>query len=132
MQQHRSEHAGEQHLRHQEGAEAELPRRADRIAHMDQPGLGPALEPARALRQPYVEPGRSRLVGRARYGLGPVAETGQPQAKIGVLGDIVRVPSADLLQRRAAEMRCYVASAPSRRNGLVLNRLAFVEGGRDD
>jgi hypothetical protein len=36
----------------------------------------------------------------------------QAQAEIGVLGHVERIPSADRVERRPAEMRPYVSTAP--------------------
>ncbi len=50
-------HAGEQYLPNDEGGGAEFAHQKRRAAHMDHPGLHPALEPAAALRQLQVASG---------------------------------------------------------------------------
>ena len=83
-----------------------------RIAHVDEPGLHPALEPAGALGQPVAQSLR-RILPRWRVDhAAPVAVARQAHGEVGILGDVVRVPAPDLLQRRATEMRPYVAKAP--------------------
>src|SRR5690606_41664553 len=78
--------------------------KAARVAHVHQPGLDPALEPARALRQPFAEGLRPGFVCRQRDRLRAIAEAAQAQAENGVLCYGERVPAADLVEYRPVEM----------------------------
>ena len=71
---------------------------------MHAPGLDPALHPARALSQPGGEGDRRLLKGHGVETDGAIAEPGQPNAEIGILGDVVGVPGADLAQYLGAEV----------------------------
>ena len=101
----RRQHGSADHeLERQKSAEPQLPRQPRRMPHVHQPGLHPALEPAGALANPGAHArGRFLVRGRADHGRAE-AETRQPHAKVGVLGDVVGVPSADIAQRLGAEM----------------------------
>src|SRR3954454_21707202 len=74
------------------------------IAHVDEPGLHPALEPARALPDPRLHARRRFLIGgRANDGRA-VSESRKPHAEVGILGDIEGVPPAGIAQRLRAKM----------------------------
>src|SRR5262249_19410641 len=74
------------------------------FAHVHEPGLHPSLEPARALPNPIANPCRRFFVGRGIDHARPVAEASEPHAEIGILGDVVRIPSADFAKCRCAKM----------------------------
>ena len=96
--------AADQKLEHREAGQPEFAGKPARRAHVHQPGLHPALEPARALPEPRAEARRRFLVGGRRNDRGAIAEARQPHAEIGVLGHVVGVPGADPPQHRGAEM----------------------------
>src|SRR5690606_7153875 len=84
-----------------------------RPAHMHQPRLDPAFKPSRALRAPGGEILRRLLESRQIDDPDAIAEPLEPHAEIRILRDVVRVPAADRVERAAAEVRPYVAKAPS-------------------
>lgn len=71
-----------------------------------------AFEPAAALRGPGPARDRSFLQRARLDNAGLPAMTGEAEAKISILGDIVRVPATTMGQRIAKEDRPYVSNAP--------------------
>ena len=63
-------------------------------AGVDAPGLHVTLEPAGSLREPSLQAARRGLPSRAVQHAQPPARRPQPEAQIGVLCDIVSVPTA--------------------------------------
>ena len=114
----RIDHSGQEQRMHQRGQhiaaddelEAEKSRQSEiaqqpaRLPHVHQPGLDPAFEPARALAQPGAELRRRLLIGGRIDHARSIAEARQPHAEIGILGDVIGIPAADLAQRRGMEM----------------------------
>lgn len=72
---------------------------------MHAPGLHPAFHPSRSLTQPAAEFGGRLLEGGRREGHGAIAGTSQPEPEVGIFGDVIGVPSADLAQRGGTEVR---------------------------
>lgn len=70
---------------------------------MHGPSQGIALEPARPLPDPGPGPEISLLLGHRRDQLGLVAASGEADTEVGILGHIVRVPSAKRLERSTLE-----------------------------
>ena len=73
------------------------------LPHMGQPGHHEALDPARALFHPRARVAVRFLIRRRLHHLGPPAASGDADAKITILGDVMGVPASQFLQRRAAE-----------------------------
>ncbi len=101
----RGQHAATDHeLERHKAREAEIGEQPDRRPHVHRPRLHPPFEPARALAQPRAETRRRFLVGGRAHDRRAIAEAREPDAEIGVLGDVVRIPGAGCPQRRGAEM----------------------------
>ena len=96
--------AGQEQLKGDRTGRIEFPHQPGRPAHMHQPGLHPAFIPARALPEPRPESRRRLLIGRRRQGRRAIAEAIEPNAQIGVFGDVIGVPAADLAQHGRTEM----------------------------
>src|SRR5215470_7232676 len=65
------------------------------LAHMNEPCLHPAFEPSCPLAQPAADIRGGLFISAGCDHARTVAEAGEPHAKVGVLRDIVRIPSAD-------------------------------------
>ena len=104
MKQGGEKNAGGQGLQAPESAGAEFPDRAQGIAHVHQPGLHEAFEPAGPLAQPIAELGIGLFVGEALHHAGAKAQPRQAQAQIRILGHIVGIPAADVPQDAGAKM----------------------------
>src|SRR5215204_688530 len=91
-------------LKGQEARWTKFSEQAARRPHVHGPGLHPAFHPAGALAQPRAKARRRLFIGRRIDNGCAVAETREPHAEIGVLGNVVRIPGADLAQRGGAEM----------------------------
>src|SRR3954454_23881561 len=87
-----------------EAARSEVLVKATRRAHVHRPGLHPTFEPARALAQPGAKACWRLFVGGRVDDGRAIAEAREPDAEIGILGDVVSIPSADVMQRGGAEM----------------------------
>src|SRR5262249_6481111 len=72
-----------------------LAKKPVRSAHMNEPSLHPALEPSCPLAQPAADICRGLFVRGGCDHAGSIAEAGEPHAEVGVLRDIVRIPSSD-------------------------------------
>ena len=75
------------------------------VAEAKHDGLDPALDPSPALRQPLPECDGSFLVGTRVDGGALIAEPREPDAEIGILRHVERIPAAHLFQHRAREVR---------------------------
>ena len=84
---------------------------------MDRPCHGIPLAPSAALPKPGRNVVGGFLLGHGGQEFAPIAPSGQPIAKIGILGHVVRVPGPHGLQRAAAEE--------------TLTLLAAAEAGRE-
>ena len=86
-------------------------RQSARVACMDEPGLHPPFEPARALTKPGADRGRRLFQRRQVQRPGAVAEAREAKAEIGIFGDIEWIPTTNCLQSGTAKM---VGGAPER------------------
>ena len=98
MQRRREDHAADIDVQPDEADPAELTEQRDAVAIMYDQRLHPALHPARALLEPGIEVDRRLLAGPAGNGAGFELQPRQPDAEIGVFGDIEGIPAADLAQ----------------------------------
>src|SRR5258706_11483758 len=111
MGQRRYNNAREIGLECEESGEPRLTQRGGRRPHMDPEGLHPTLEPSCALFDPRDGVAARLLVCGRIEGLKPVARSMQAHPKIGILGDVIRVPAAKRAKHADAEVRPYVANA---------------------
>jgi len=111
VQQRSEDHAAHQHLEAEEAAPAGLAQELARRAVVDDEGLHPAFHPARALRHPGPHGERRFLERAAGDHFGTQAATRQPDAQIGILRHVERVPAADFAQDLRPEV---VAGAAQR------------------
>ena len=98
-----AERAEEQELDAEELAQAQLDEQPARVAHVHPPGHRVALDPARALLDPGPGAAIGLFLGHRVDQLGAVAVAGEADAEVGVFGDVVRVPAAELFEGGAAE-----------------------------
>src|SRR5215213_1549381 len=105
MHQRRQHRAADHKLKCQEALEPEFAREPQWAAHVYEPSLRPAFEPAGALASPGADPrGRFLVSGRADHRCAET-EPREPHAEIGVLGYIVGIPAPDFAQSLRTEMR---------------------------
>ena len=104
MHQSRQHRAADHHLESEEAARPELAPQLMRGAHMHQPGLHIALEPARALAEPAHQACAAPPQRWWRKAWRSDSPSREPDAEIGILGDVERVPRHEPFQRRHAEM----------------------------
>jgi hypothetical protein len=101
----RAQHgAGDQDRRGKCAKPAEGGNEAEGLARVDDRGLQPAFLPAHALTEPVAELVRGFLRCIRAQAAYSAAEARQPDAEIGVLGDVPCVPAANPRQAREAEM----------------------------
>ena len=100
----RDHRAADEELEGEEAAPSGACDQAGGIAAVHQPGLHVALEPARALLHPARQRRRRLLEGRRVQHRDAKARTRQPDAEIGVLGDVERIPGPGIAQHPGAEM----------------------------
>lgn len=111
MKQARRQRQGDREQQRGEPARARAPREARQVRDAHQQRLQEALDPAAALAGPGTER-RHRLFARSRCDhRRAVTELGQPESEVCVLGHVVGIPAARILERCAPEM---VARAPER------------------
>ena len=102
--QEEDERAADDELKGHEALQARLAHEQQRVAHVDEVGLDVALDPARALADPVLDVRVGLLERRRVDHRRPVARLVQADAEVGVLGDVVRVPGAELAQARGDEV----------------------------
>ena len=132
------ERAADEQLEGDEALEARLAQELHRVAHVDEVGLDVALDPARALADPVLEVRVGLLERRRVDHRRAVAGLVQADAEIGVLGDVVRVPGAELAQplgdevvRRAAERDRRAVGVQARQQQLEPHRVLGREPARE-
>ena len=81
----------------------QVPQQGFRRAHVDRPGDRIAFEPAAALAHPRPATAIGFLKGHGGQELGMIAKTCEANANIGIFGDVMRVPTAELFQDMPAE-----------------------------
>ena len=92
------------HLEAEPAGGAERAPEREGVAHVHQPGLGVALDPARALAEPTGEAAVGLLPGGRIHHQGAVAALVQAHAEVAVLGDVEGIPAAQLAEGGSAEM----------------------------
>src|SRR5512142_1634689 len=85
-------------LKSEKTAEAQLAVQLTRAPHMHEPSLHPAFEPARALPEPAAQACRRFFAGGGIDYAASIAKSRQPNAEIGIFGDIIRIPTADFVK----------------------------------
>src|SRR5262245_50603914 len=104
MQQRHERIAADDELKSQHAGAAKVAKKLPWLPHVHEPGLHPAPEPARALPEPPAAVGRRFFISGGGDHCRSVAETGKPNAEIGILGYIVWIPAANFTQRLGAKM----------------------------
>ena len=101
------------HLQRHKPLHTELFQQHSRLPHQHEPRLHEALDPAAALGRPDRKICRRIFKSRQVQDANTATHPREAQPEIGVFGDVPRVPSSRPEQVLLAEMRTYVASAPS-------------------